>query len=120
MNSLSDLYICEVGLLQGEILSTFLFSIFLNDIEMHSGENIQDGITLEQLQLYLLLFADDAVLVSETREGLQRSLDKLHEYCFKWNLNVNIEKTKNVVFRKGGRGWGWGGEGALGQHDHWY
>ena len=59
---------------------------------MHLGENIQDGITLDQLQLYLLLFADDAVLVSETREGLQRSLDNLHEYCFKWNLNVNIEK----------------------------
>ena len=105
-NSLSDLYTCEVGLLQGDILSTFPFSIFLNDIEMHLGENIQDGITLDQLQLYLLLFADDAVLVSETREGLQRSLDNLQEYCFKSNLNVNIEKTKIVVFRKGGGGGG--------------
>ena len=78
---------------------------------MHLGENIQDGITVDQLQLYLLLFADDAVLVSETREGLQRSLDNLHEYCIKWNLNVNIEKTKIVVFRKRGGGVG-GGEGG--------
>ena len=114
MNSLLDLYTCE-AVLQGEILSTFLFSIFLNDIEMHLGKNIQDGITLDQLQLYLLLFADGAVLVSETCKGLQHLLDYLYEYCIKWNLNVNIEKTKIVVFRKGGGG-GW----ALGLHNHWY
>ena len=93
LNSLSDLYSCELGLLQGEILSPFLFSIFLNDIEMHLGQNIQDGITLDQLQLYLLLFADDAVLVSETPEGLQNSLNSLYNYCKKWNLKVNIEKN---------------------------
>ena len=102
LNSLSDLYSWELGLLQGEILSPFLFSVFLDDIEMHLGQNIVDGITLDQLQLYLLLFADDAVLVSETPEGLQRSLDSLKEYCDKWNLTVNIEKTKIVIYRKGG------------------
>ena len=37
LNSLSDLYTCDEGLLQGEILSPFLFSIFLSDIEMHLG-----------------------------------------------------------------------------------
>ena len=57
-----------------------------------------------------MLFTDDAVLVSEIGEGLQSSLDNLHEYCIKWNLNINIEK-KNVVFRKGG---------TLEQHDNWY
>jgi len=50
-----------------------------------------------------LLFADDAVLISETREGLQKSLDSLYEYCCKWKLTVNVEKTKIMVFRKGGR-----------------
>ena len=29
----------KVGLLQGEMLPTFLFSIFLNDIEMHLGDS---------------------------------------------------------------------------------
>ena len=37
-NSLSDLYTCDVGLLQGEIISPFLFSLFLNDIETHLQE----------------------------------------------------------------------------------
>ena len=111
LNSLSDLYSCDLGLLQGEILSPFLFTIFLNDIEMHLGQNLHDGITLDHLQLYLLLFADDAVLISETPEGLQRSLDSLHTYCNKWNLKVNTEKTKIMVFRKGG---------TISQDMHWY
>ena len=73
-NSLSDLYTCDVGLLQGEIMSPFLFSLFLEDIETHIQEGMNDGINLEQLQLYIILFADDAVLFSETREGLQNEL----------------------------------------------
>ena len=110
-NSLSDLYTCDVGLLQGEIMSPFLFSLFLDDIESHLQEGMNDGINLQQLQLYILLFADDAVLFSETREGLQNELNNLESYCKKWNLTVNVEKTKIVVFRKGG---------VLGNNDHWF
>ena len=101
-NSLSDLYTCDVGLLQGEIMSPFLFSFFLADIEAHLQENINDGIDLEQLQLYLLLFADDAVLFSETREGLQHNIDNLETYCQKWNLTVNVEKNEDCRFQKRG------------------
>ena len=111
LSTLSDLFSCDVGLLQGEILSPFLFSLFLNDIELYLQENINDGIDIEHLKLYLLLFADDAVLFSDTREGLQNSLRSLENYCNKWNLTVNVEKTKIVVFRKGG---------ALAQNDRWY
>ena len=77
---------CDVGLLQGEILSPFLFSLFLNDIELYLQENINDGIDIEHLKFYLLLFADDAVLFSETREGLKNSIRSLENYCNKWNL----------------------------------
>ena len=110
-NSLSDLYTCDVGLLQGEIMSPFLFSLFLDDIESHLQEGMNDGISFQQLQLYILLFADDAVLFSETREGLQNELNNLESYRKKWNLTVNVEKTKIVVFRKGG---------VLGNNDHWF
>ena len=40
-NSLSDLYTRDVGLLQGGIMSPFLFSFFLADIEAHLQENIR-------------------------------------------------------------------------------
>ena len=77
ISSLSDLFSCDVGLLQGEIISPFFFALFINDIELNLQENLNDGVGIEQLQLYLLLFADDAVLLSETREGLQNQLNIL-------------------------------------------
>ena len=40
-----------------------------------------DDVNLEQLQLYILLFADDVVLFSETHEGLQNELNNLESYC---------------------------------------
>ena len=100
--SLSDFFKCDVGLLQGEIISPILFSLFLADLETFLQIDADAGITLEQISIYLLMFADDAVIFSETVEGLQTSIDNLRQYCDKWNLTVNISKTKIVVFRKGG------------------
>ena len=102
-NSLSDFFECEMGLLQGEILSPILFSLFLNDVEMCLQEESNVGITTDQLSIYLLLFADDAVIMSETLEGLLEALlNQLEIYCNKWNLVVNIDKTKVMIFKKGG------------------
>ena len=39
---------------------------------------------------------------SDTIEGLQSFLNYLEMFGTKWNLNVNIDKTKIFVFRKGG------------------
>ena len=71
MSSLSDLFSSNVGLLQGEITSPIMFSLFVNDIEFSLQNGLNAGITLDQLSVYLLLFADDAVIFSETKEGLQ-------------------------------------------------
>lgn len=111
MNTLSDFFDCDVGLMQGEICSPLLFFLFISDIENSLQENLDAGITLDQLSLYLILFADDAVIFSDTREGLQLSIDRLHQYCDTWNLTVNVDKTKIMVFRKGG---------LLRQNEKWY
>ena len=50
-----------------------------------------------------ILFADDVVLISTSISGLQRQLDKVDRYCEKWNLVVNIKKTKIVVFKRGAK-----------------
>jgi len=101
MNSISDLFESDIGLLQGEICSPIMFSLFLNDIELHLQADINAGITIDQLSIYLLLFADDAVLISKSAEGLQSSMDNLFEYYTKWNITVNVDKTKIVIFHKG-------------------
>ena len=40
-----------------------------------------------------LLCADDIVLLSNTAEGLQNTLDKLGIFFETWNLKINIAKT---------------------------
>ena len=53
------------------------------------------------MNVFLLLFADDAVLFSTSPDGLQLMLDKLQEYSNLWNLRVNTEKTKIMIFERG-------------------
>lgn len=52
------------------------------------------------LRIFLLLYADDTVLISESAEGMQKMLDTFRDYCKEWKLNVNVEKTKVVIFSK--------------------
>ena len=54
-----------------------------SSIEMHLQDNINMDITIDQVSIYLLLFADDAVLLSEDVQGLQQMHDSLHGYCNK-------------------------------------
>ena len=94
---------CYIGVRKGECLSPFLFSIYINDLEKKIIEKSMKGITISDFKMFLLLYADDAVRFSETREDLQHGIDILYDYCKRWRLEVNIQKTKIVVFSKGGR-----------------
>ena len=55
------------------------------------------------LKLFLLLYADDIILFANDKELLQLSLNILQNYCKRWKLKVNTQKTKVMVFKKGGR-----------------
>ena len=48
------------------------------------------------------MFADDMVIIGHSNLDLQQHLNRLHLYCNLWGLEVNIAKTKAVVFRKRG------------------
>ena len=112
-NCLSESFECRLGVRQGECLSPFLFAMYVNDLEEHLRDNSNAGIDLDHhyLKLFLLFYADDAVLFAESREDLQSALDAVSVYCTNWKMIVNIEKTKVMVFRKAGR---------LSQRDRWY
>ena len=95
---------------QGESLSPFLFSMYLNDLHEDLKSSDDVGILLDDLLLTVLMFADDMIIFSKTRKGLQTGLNKLDDYCSRWGLTVNINKTKCVAFRNGGK---------IGQLDRW-
>ena len=57
---------------------------------------------LEIIEILLLLFADDVILLSDTFIGLQRQLSILEYFCDDYHVVVNTVKTKVLVFRNGG------------------
>ena len=52
------------------------------------------------LKIFLLLYAADTVLMSENVDGMQTMLNVFSEYYNTWKLQVNIAKTKVVIFSK--------------------
>ena len=50
-----------------------------------------------------LLYADDLAIISTTESGLKSSLSKLESYCTLWQLEVNIKRSKVVIFNRSGR-----------------
>ena len=59
----------------------------------------------------ILLFADDIVLLSDTVIGLQNQIDNLHLASTRLGLEVNLQKTKVMIFRKGGH---------IAAHERWF
>ena len=53
------------------------------------------------LKLYVLLYADDTIILAESASDLQTALSSLNEYCIQWDLKVNISKTNVVIFSRG-------------------
>ena len=53
------------------------------------------------LKLYILMYADDTVLLTESPEDLQKYLDTLHEYCNNFDLKINTSKIKIFIFSRG-------------------
>jgi exonuclease III len=91
------------GLKQGGVLSPTLFNIYLYDLPTNLLDALSSPVWLDNKQVNCLMYADDLVLLSESKEGLQHSLNRLETYCTKWGLTVNLSKTKVIVFNKGGK-----------------
>jgi hypothetical protein len=73
----------------------FLFKLYINDLPDIFDQTCFP-ITLDKISINCLMFADDLLLLSETPEGLQNCIDKLNSYCNRWQLSINIQKTKVI------------------------
>ena len=50
------------------------------------------------LKMFILLYADDTTICAESAVRLQQALGAMCDYCDKWSLRVNVDKTRVVVF----------------------
>ena len=80
-----------------------MFSLFIPEVADFVRENGKHGIQLIPgfEEIFLLLFADDIVLISSTPSGLQK-IDNLEKASKSLGFTVNLDKTKVMIFRKGG------------------
>ena len=102
--SFTKFFECPNGLKQVCLLSPVLFSIFIEKLVDKLIESGIRGLQFfpEIIEILLLLFADDVILLSDTIIGLQRQLSILGYFCDDYHIAVNTGKTKVLVFRNGG------------------
>lgn len=81
-----------IGVRQGSPTSCLLFIIFVN----YLIALIKNGCDVDGIFVWLLTFVlmDDTVLLSTTRQGMQRKLTLLNGYCRDYGMGVNNVKTK--------------------------
>ena len=101
-NGYTDPISSDRGLKQGCVLSPILFNLFIDDID-----NIFDQtcapLSLMDVELNHLLYADDLILISRSPVILQNCLNALGTYCKNWDLTVNIKKSKVMIFNPAGK-----------------
>ena len=56
---------------------------------------------VNEMKLFLILYADDQVLFSISPDSLQSMLADIEAYCDKWGLKMDTNKV--LIFEKGSR-----------------
>ena len=86
---------------QGCILSSLLLNLYLNDLAFSFDNVLSDPFVLPNgTRLNSLLYADDLIILSRSKRGLQNCLNVLSSYCNSWMLRINPKKTKIMIFQR--------------------
>ena len=63
--------------------------LFINDIIQNVNSDFDNIFTIDELQIFILLYADDAVVFARSPEVLQSILNDIESYCTTWGLKIN-------------------------------
>ena len=99
-NGLSPEIHIKRGVRQGCVLSPCLFNLYTENIFREVGND--KGIKIGGRIINNLRYADDTVLLAETKEDLQHILNEVNSVGERYGMKMNATKTKTmVVCRKG-------------------
>ena len=97
----SDWFSVKVGLRQGCVMSPWLFNLFMDgvmrEVRARVGEvgvNLWDNVRRCKWKVEWLMFADDTVLVGDSKEKLQELVNEFGNVCERRKLTVNVNKSK--------------------------
>jgi hypothetical protein len=102
--TLSSVFDANQGVRQGCILSPILFNIFISDLPeiLDKAEN-EPAMIGNNTKISSILWADDLVMISESKDGLTKMLNDLLKFSAEHGLKINADKTKCMIFNKTGR-----------------
>ena len=103
-NGLTQYFNCYIGTRQGCVSSPIIFSLFINDLVSYIKSECDRGIFVtEQIaDIFALMFADDVASFSDTIVRLQHQINCIETFCLSVGMQLNLLKTKIIVFRNGG------------------
>ena len=84
--------------------SPVLFSLLINELANEIIGKAKHSIPLgpTEIELFILLFADDLTLLASTVIGRQNQLNALSVAAKRLEFTADLDKSKVMVFRKGG------------------
>jgi hypothetical protein len=85
----------------GETLSPKLFTLFIEDIVNILRNAGVSSLKIGKAEIDILLYADDMIVLAYNSFDLQTKINVLAKYFIDNNLQINLDKTKIVVFRLG-------------------
>ena len=88
----------NTGVHQGQNDSSTLFIIFLNSLAVKL-KSLNIVVNIGEVNVTLLLYADDIVLLSKNEADIQSLLNETEKWCCQWRMKINSEKTQIVHFR---------------------
>jgi hypothetical protein len=96
MSSLNDI---TEGVKQGGILSPYLFNFFVNELLIECT-NLNIWASINNLNLSIIAYCDDIVLLSPSAGHCQKLLDKCAAYSTRWKIEFNPKKSAVLVLQK--------------------
>ena len=96
---LSDLFPISFGVKQGGILSPSLFHAYIDELIYEcTNENI--GAVFNKINVSIIVYADDIILLASVDSHLQKLLNICHNYIKTWRLKFNPNKSNILEFGK--------------------
>ena len=95
----SDLFVTTTGVKQGGAVSALLFALYIEDL-VTELDNSGLGLKIGNMTINIILYADDVVLISNTRKEMQMMLKITENFGNNIELKFNPTKTNFMTINE--------------------